>query len=287
MPLFSIIIPTYNRASKLANTLEQLKAQTFVDFEIVIVEDGYNNGDLYASILKTDKVVYEFLKSKKNVSAKRNIGASKAKGQYLIFLDDDDIITSNWISDFAEVLKKDKADIAFCAVEASDSNGKKKIISPETAYQDERSWGIFLAGAFAVRKEIFNSINGYDEMLRYGENTELGIRLKSVIKSKSFISNINLVYSASSTGGSKNIQNTFIANNHIIAKHKDWFQQNPILYFNYLSVLGVVSYKLNKSKLAREYLSEALSIQYSNPKAWARYMISLFPFLAKKVWHSK
>jgi len=287
MPLFSIIIPTYNRASKLTNTLEQLKAQTFVDFEVIVVEDGYNNGDFYTSILNNDKVSYEFLQSKKNVSAKRNIGASKAKGKYFIFLDDDDTITSNWLLDFAEVITKENTDIAFCAVEVSDSNGKKKILFPETAYEDERGWGIFLAGAFVVKKEIFNSINGYDEMLRYGENTELGIRLKSVTKSKSFINNINLIYTASGTGGSKNIQNTFIANNHILAKHKDWFLKNPILHFNYLSVLGVVSYKLRKTKLAKKYLYEALTVQCLNPKAWSRFMISFFPFIAKKVWHSK
>ncbi len=287
MPFFSIIIPTYNRASKLANTLELLKAQTFLDFEVLIVEDGYNNSSFYAGILRNNKLTYEFLQNKKNVSAKRNIGASKAQGKYLIFLDDDDSVTKSWLSDFAERLTKENADVAFCAVELLSTNEKSKIIFPEIAYQDERGWGIFLAGAFVIKKEIFNSINGYDEMLRYGENTELGIRLKLKINSKVFINNINLTYNPSATGGSKNIQNTFIANNHILAKHKDWFLESPILHFNYLSVLGVVSYKLKKSKLARKYLYEALTIQYFNPKAWSRFLISLFPFIAKKVWHSK
>jgi glycosyltransferase involved in cell wall biosynthesis len=287
MPFFSIIIPTYNRASKLTNTLEQLKAQTYIDFEVLVVEDGYNNGSFYSSVFSNDKLIYEFLQSKKNVSAKRNIGASKAQGKYFIFLDDDDSVTNNWLSDFADALTKANAVVAFCAVEISSTNNKKKTIFPETAYQDERGWGIFLAGAFAIKKEVFKSIGGYDEMLRYGENTELGIRLKSKIDNKIFISNINLTYNSSATGGSKNIQNTFIANNHILAKHKEWFLQSPILHFNYLSVLGVVSYKLRKNKLARKYLYEALTIQYLNPKAWSRFMISLFPFVAKKVWSNK
>lgn len=287
MPLFSIIIPTYNRVSKLANTLDQLKAQTFIDFEVIIVEDGYNNSNFYNTLLSNGTLIYKFLESKKNVSAKRNIGAANARGKYYIFLDDDDTITKNWLSDFADVLIKNRTDIAFCSVEVEQTNKKKKTIFPETAYQDERDWGIFLAGAFAVKKTIFDSIGGYDDVLRYGENTELGIRLKSIIKSKSFVNNVNLFYASNSNGGSKNVQNTFIANNHILAKHKEWFQQNPILHFNYLSVLGVVSYKLKKSKLAKKYLYEALTIQYFNPKAWSRFMISLFPVLAKKVWNTK
>ena len=287
MPFFSIIIPTYNRASKVANTLEQLKAQTFADYEVLIVEDVYNNGAFFSSLLSNDKLIYSFLDNKKNVTVKRNLGAAKASGKYLIFLDDDDAVANNWLADFADVLAESKADIAFCAVEVLQSSEKKKLIFPENAYQDERDWGIFLAGAFAVSKELFETVGGYDEMLRYGENTELGIRLKSIIKSKSFINNINLSYTASENGGSKNIQNTFIANNHILAKHKNWFQQNPILHFNYLSVLGIISFKLKKTKLAKKYLYEALAIRYFNPKAWFRCMISLFPFIAKKVWHSK
>ena len=287
MPFFSIIIPTYNRPSKLANTLDQLKAQTFLDFEVLVVEDGYNNSSFYSGILSDDKFIYEFLQNKKNVSTKRNIGALRAQGKYLIFLDDDDSVCRNWLSDFADALNRENSDIAFCAVEVSTTNKKKKIIFPETAYQDERGWGIFLAGAFAIKKEIFNIVSGYDEMLRYGENTELGIRVKSKINNKVFINNINLTYNSSEAGGSKNIQNTFIANNHILAKHKDWFMQSPILHFNYLSVLGVVSYKLEKDKLARKYLYEALTIQYFNPKAWSRFLISLFPFIAKKMWYSK
>jgi glycosyltransferase involved in cell wall biosynthesis len=285
--MFSIIIPTYHRFSQLEQTIIRLKSQQYKNFEVIIVEDGGDNKEAILSISKELNLKYLILESKMNVSIKRNIGASKAQAEYLIFLDDDDNVTSNWLSDFEDALNKKNDDVAFCAVEVSITNKKKKIIFPETAYKDERGWGIFLAGAFAIKKKIFNNIGGYDEMLRYGENTELGIRLKSVIKSKSFINNINLVYTASATGGSKNIQNTFIANNHILAKHKDWFQKNPILHFNYLSVLGVISYKQKKTKLAKKYLYEAVTIQYYNPKAWSRLMISLFPFIANKIWHSK
>lgn len=284
--MFSIIIPTYHRFSQLEQCIIRLKSQQYKNFEVIIVEDGGNNKEAILSISNELDIKYLILENKINVSTKRNIGASKAQGKYLIFLDDDDSVTNSWLSDFVEVLTKKNADVAFCAVELLSIKEKNKIIFPETAYPDERGWGIFLAGAFVIKKDIFNSIYGYDEMLWYGENTELGIRLKLKINSKVFINNINLTYNPSASGGSKNIRNTFIANNHILAKHRDWFLKSPILHFNYLSVLGVVSYKLKKSKLARKYLYEALKIQCFNPKAWSRFLISLFPFIAKKVWHS-
>jgi glycosyltransferase involved in cell wall biosynthesis len=285
--MFSIIIPTYDRFNQLEQCITRLKLQQYKKFELIIIEDGVNNEHAILSISKQLNVKYFNLGSKQTVSFKRNIGASKASGKYLIFLDDDDYVTEKWLLDFEMPLTKDDTDIAFCAVEARYLDKKKKVIFPENAYQDERGWGVFLAGTFAVKKEIFDSIGGYDEMLRYGENTELGIRLKKLINSKSYTNNINLIYTASSNGGSKNVLNTFIANNHILSKHKDWFKRNPILHFNYLSVLGVVSYKLNKTKLAKNYFYEALKIQCFNPKAWTRCVISLFPFVASKLWHNK
>lgn len=283
MFLFSVVIPTYNRLEKLKITLANLVQQTYKNFEVIIVEDVTNNGNTIKQFNENLNLKYVFLPFKKNVSAKRNIGARNAIGKYLVFLDDDDFVKTDWLKSFANEVKETSDDIAFCGV-IYQKQSSVKILLPEKAYDDERDWGIFLAGAFAVKKELFDLICGYDEILRYGENTELGLRLKQVIKSWKFISTSNLVYSQSDNGASRNIENTFIANNHILNKHKDWFEKNPVLYFNYLSVLGVISYKLKKVNLAKQYFSKALKINRHSSKAWARFILSQFPFIAKKVW---
>ncbi len=95
-PKTSVVIPTYNRAKLLPHSIESVLSQTFQDFELIIVDDG--------SIDKTEKVVKKFQKKDKRIfyyfqenkgpATTRNVGIKKAKGEYIAFLDSDDM----WLS---------------------------------------------------------------------------------------------------------------------------------------------------------------------------------------------
>lgn len=87
---FSIIIPTYNRSAILRETLMSVLAQTFEDYEILVVDDGSSDDtqDVVQQIA-SDKIRY-FYKENEERSIARNYGADRACGDYLIFLDSDD-----------------------------------------------------------------------------------------------------------------------------------------------------------------------------------------------------
>lgn len=96
LPKVSIIIATYNRAPFIIEMLQSVKSQTFEDWECLIIDDGCtdNTTEVIQSILKEDKRFSYFLRSefyKKGTSGCRNYGLDKAKGEYVIFFDDDDI----------------------------------------------------------------------------------------------------------------------------------------------------------------------------------------------------
>ena len=87
----SVIIPTFNGAHKLANIFKALKAQTFSDFELVVVVDGSNDNtkevlDQYKKEFQNCKVIYQQNGGRAKV---RNAGAKEAGGDLLIFFDDD------------------------------------------------------------------------------------------------------------------------------------------------------------------------------------------------------
>lgn len=95
--LVSIIIPTYNRSELLIRTLESLIAQTYTNWECIIVDDGSNNIEISSIISFIDKKnKFIFLqrpkKFKKGPSTCRNIGLSQSKGNYIQFFDDDDVM---------------------------------------------------------------------------------------------------------------------------------------------------------------------------------------------------
>jgi glycosyltransferase involved in cell wall biosynthesis len=91
-PFFSIIIPTYNRAAIIHESVQSILAQTFQDWELIVVDDGSSDGTskIIRQFSETDtRIRYVFQENAERSNA-RNNGAAHAKGTYLIFLDSDD-----------------------------------------------------------------------------------------------------------------------------------------------------------------------------------------------------
>ena len=91
-PEVSIIIPAYNHADLLGEALESVFAQTYRNFEIIVVDDG--STDDTASLLKPlseQGVIRYIYQQKQGVSAARNRGIVEANGRYIAFLDSDDL----------------------------------------------------------------------------------------------------------------------------------------------------------------------------------------------------
>lgn len=96
-PFFSIIIPTYNRAHILINTLQSVKSQTFTDWECIVVDDGSNDAtkEMMAIECKDDIRIHYIYQNNAERSAARNKGINSAKGTYICFLDSDDAYKDN------------------------------------------------------------------------------------------------------------------------------------------------------------------------------------------------
>lgn len=99
-PFISIVVPTYNRASLIADTLRSLQEQTADNYQIIVVDDGStdNTAEVVKPFLKDTKITYH---QKKNAErgAARNFGVSLAKGDYVNFFDSDDLALPNHIAE--------------------------------------------------------------------------------------------------------------------------------------------------------------------------------------------
>ena len=100
---FSIIVPVYNVEKYLAECLDSILAQTFRDYELIVVNDGAkdNSGKICDEYAEKDSRVKVIHKENGGSSDARNVGANKAKGEYIIYIDSDDYILS---MDFLQVL---------------------------------------------------------------------------------------------------------------------------------------------------------------------------------------
>ena len=91
-PYFSIIIPAFNRAHLISKAIDSVIAQTFEDWELIIVDDGStdNTKDLICNYQEKDSRINYIFQKNAERSAARNNGIANAKGEYICFLDSDD-----------------------------------------------------------------------------------------------------------------------------------------------------------------------------------------------------
>jgi glycosyltransferase involved in cell wall biosynthesis len=90
-PTVSVVIPTYNRADKVGKTIDSALAQTFTDYEVIVVDDG--SSDETGRVLRNvygDRIRY-FFQNNQGVSVARNKGIAEARGEWIAFLDSDDL----------------------------------------------------------------------------------------------------------------------------------------------------------------------------------------------------
>lgn len=185
LPFFSIIIPTYNREGLVRQTLESVFAQTFTDFEVIIVDDG--SADKTLDVVRSfgDRVKI-FTQKNKGPGPARNLGARHATGEYLAFLDSDDIWFPWTLRFFADTIKRygNPALISGNPLRFENESELNTITeaTPEVdQYADYYASPYRIvfpgAGAMVVTNEAFHDVNGFVKEWVNGEDSELFIRL--------------------------------------------------------------------------------------------------------------
>lgn len=115
-PLFSVVIPAYNRADFLPQVLETILAQTYADFELLLIDDGStdNTPQLMQQWLRRDERIRYHRKANEERSIARNTGFLLAKGRYVVFHDSDDLMKPNHLATLARAIAENP-DVCFLA----------------------------------------------------------------------------------------------------------------------------------------------------------------------------
>lgn len=266
----SIIIPTFNRATIVGNTIQSVLNQSSPRWELILVDDGSTDDTATAiePFLKDERI--KFMEQEHaGVSIARNNGARLATGSHLIFLDSDDRLHQ----DLVQVLHKNqfwKYDLIFWNM--IKRTGEKNVIwKPRNLgkmYNNVK--GSFLPASVCYNKEVFFKAGQYDSNLTFGENYELGMRICSIENLK--IKQLNkTLHTQILKEEDRYKKYPFRLESHLYQyrKHKDKYLAHPIAHAEILRIIG---YNFER---AGTY-SRAIKFYYSS---WLRHPWQVKPLL--------
>ncbi|MCK4662963.1 MAG: glycosyltransferase [Bacteroidales bacterium] len=185
---YSIIIPVYNRPEEIDELLESLTNQTFMNFEVLIVEDG--------SQIKCESIIVKY-KSKVDIKyyykdnsgpgLSRNYGSNYANGEYLIFLDSDCILHENYLQEVENGLKNnysdafggpDKAHPSFTNLQKAINYSMTSFFTTGGIRGGKKQLDKFYPRSFNMgySKKVYETTKGFSS-IRFGEDIDMSLRI--------------------------------------------------------------------------------------------------------------
>lgn len=188
MPKFSVVIAVFNKEKYIADTLKSVLAQTFTDFEVVILNDGSTDNS-EAEILKfQDSRIRYFSKENSGASAARNFTIEQAKSEYIALMDADDYWYPTHLEEHNRLINKFPKESVFATATEITRNGKtfKNNYSIQMFGEDavlvdyfkaSQLDSVLLSISTVIKKEVFENVGWYNPNIKSGEDTDLYVRI--------------------------------------------------------------------------------------------------------------
>ena len=177
MPLVSVVMPVFDRIFCVADSIDSVLAQTHRDLECIVVDDGSTDGtpamvhERYAS----EERVRVLAEAHAGAAAARNHGLRDARGEYVTFLDSDDVMPPTRIARQLELLTELSCDAVLGAMESVVMPG----VTPPAWMETPPEWGDgYHWITLLVSPDRLRDIGGFDETLELGEDLDVLVRLR-------------------------------------------------------------------------------------------------------------
>ena len=273
----SVVIPTRDRPDLFPRAAASVLRQGVSGVTVVVVDDG---SDPPAVLGATDSLVHLHRIEPAGASAARNAGVSVLpQTRWVAFLDSDDEVADGWVAFMLDTLR-DGASLATCAADYHWSDGSRETPVPVQMWRSaDAPRALFLAGTFAVERELFEKVGGYRVGLRFGENTDLGLRLGAVIRSEGLrvaatdrpLLRVNAVRKPfdAAVRFESAVMQLEPADPALVADRR--------LHASYLAIAGVAASRVGRRSTAVRYLAQAVR---TDPLQW-RHSVRLLRSLVK------
>ena len=178
----SVIIPTYNREKFVGRAIESVLNQTYKDYEIIVVDDGSMDNTKSVLAQFDNKIQYVYQENH-GISGARNRGIQESKGEYIAFLDSDDVWIPEKLTIQVDILNKNRnVGLVYSKLAILDEKGKKCGMKPEentgrNFLELIKIGGDIPTSAVMVRRECFDKVGLFDNTLPPMEDFDMWLRI--------------------------------------------------------------------------------------------------------------
>lgn len=290
MPLLSVVICTYNGGRRLPGALDSVLNQEASDYEVLVVDDGSEDDTAGVVAGHESPLVRYTWRPNGGLSAARNTGIAEALGDFVIFLDDDDRADPAWLSSLGRRIDADTG-VVTCGCWFQDpNNGESMVALPRQLPEAfDGVTALFLAGTFAVRRELYERVGGYAEDLPISHQTELSLRLVPELRRTGMtVASVDrpLVHIERRAANQRLWRpvDMLVGARYLLDHHGDQLAKSPSVLANYHAVGGVAAFQVGDLSGSRHHFRSALRADPRRLRHMARYALSHVPALAGRVW---
>lgn len=209
----SVIIPVYNAASFIKETLSSVFSQTFTNYEVIVINDGSPDTEAFELAIEPYRERIRYISQENGgASSARNAGLRAAKGKFIAFLDADDAWSPTYLDEQLKFIRKQNCDLACAdALIAGDSTDAGKTymeavmqnappVGEVTFLQLVSAERSLITSGVVVRRNLVLDVGLFDPMLRNAQDLDLWLRLAQHGARLAYHRQVLLEYNARSSG---------------------------------------------------------------------------------------
>ena len=288
-PSASIVIPVWDRPSTLGRAIRSVLSQTRGDLEVIVVDNGSADAAAVQRVIdeaKDDRVRLVRLGGNTGPSGGRNAGVAASSARLIGFLDSDDEFEPEWFEEMSAPFDDPGCSVVTCGYRIFHADGRidppanPEPLSPAFHGVCAR----FQAGTMLIRRDAFDAAGGFDPVLWFGENTDLGLSLTAQQPAPSFHSVPRALLRWHHWPKAPYAPELRMASaQRTLERHAGAMSRDPQLRRSYLAVAGVSAARAGQRATARRCFAQ-LARDERSLRAVARWVVALTPLTSRLVW---
>ncbi len=277
-PLLSVVIPAYNRATIVPRAISSVLAQTYQDWELIVVDDGSKDRtDLAVKAFGDSRIRYLRHSQNRGQSAAQNTGIRAARGKYVAFLDsDDEWLPDKLAGDVKAFGATPGAGMAYSGKRLVDESGRVLLVRMPTlrgrVYEDLLAWDfIGTCSRVTARKDVLDAVHGFDESLVNCQDWDLWVRM-AMVAEVAAVDKCVVIRHLGSDHVSGSLRSICDGKMKMIHKHREEMPDGVL--GNHLGVASILLMNYEPAR-ARKLAREALALKFFQPRVFCALTASL------------